>query len=257
MRRHRAQPTLRQGVETALYEFRASQHKLCGTSHRRQERRDGTHTRRRARKRYRILPHPQGVRDSGGEDRRDRHSRRLLSRRTRLPYAKRPSGGMDTRQGTRDGCDQRFRHGHRQTRRQNCDTLRDGRLARGLLSGGGTCRTRRQTVIRRITTRLLRQNGRRQTHSRRVSARRDRKRDIRSGTRLLGHSRGRRTHDHTQLRRIRLLFPIRMLQPHRLQRSQTVAAIGLSHIDRGAGEPHTHNVHSIAGGSVSCADRKR
>ena len=73
-----------------------------------------------------------------------RASGRGVSRRPRRRASPRRAGRVHDREGARDRRDERVRHGHRQAQRAARHSPRDARHARGVLSGSGPRRPRRQ-----------------------------------------------------------------------------------------------------------------
>ena len=73
-----------------------------------------------------------------------RHPGAGLPRRDGCVDARRQSGRLPDGARRGDRGDDRFRHGHRQTRRALCHPLRHSQVARRLLPGDGPCRPRRR-----------------------------------------------------------------------------------------------------------------
>ena len=227
--RHTEEAEIHRG-QRVPHEFRAQESGIHRAPRHRQARTDDSYSAQRGGQRHRVCEEPQ---ESFG-DKRPAQSEQcggdILPRRTRTLRKGRAAEGMARRQEARNGGHKRLRHGHRQARRARGDTLRLPQLARSLLPGSGTCRTRRAEIIRCAALQQQRQVKTPETHSRRVSRERIHPECLRPPCRLLPDSREQRARTHFHVRHKKILPHIQAVSHTDRRRPEDSRTCGIHRI---------------------------
>ncbi len=236
---HHAPPEVRRAAHRAE-QLRPAQPLLQRPPHRRQERPAAPAAAQRRRLGHRLCPHARRGRAGRRPAARGGHRRRGLPRRTGPHGACAPAGGVARGQAPGDGRHQRLRHGHRQARRALRGPLLALRLARRLLSGGGTRRTRRAEGLCAAARGLGRRGAHRPPLRARLPAAGEDQGYLRTHLLLPAHRHRRRRASLHAVQHPRLLRPRAPLPRHRTERPQAAAAERLHDPHRRAGQPGAH-----------------
>ena len=240
-RGHHAPPQILRAAHPAQ-QFRSPQPFVQRPPHRRQERPAAATGAQRSRLGHRLHAHPRGHRADRRIPAAGGHPGRGLPRRTGARRTGAAAGGVALGQGPRDGRHERFRYGHRQTRRAVRGPLRHVRLARKLLPGGGPRGPRRTAGLRPAAGGFGRQRPHRAALRTGVPPARKGQRHLRIGLLLPASGRRRRRRSVVPVQHPRLLRPRAPLLGDGPERPETVAAERLHDPHRRAGQPRTGDV---------------